>query len=491
MKPWRIAIIGGGVSGTLTAIQLLRQTSQPLELILIERRSTLGLGVAYSTASRQHVLNVPARKMSALPDDPDHFLQWLAINAPQAYQPQDFVPRPLYGHYIQDLLATTLANSAAANSATSEGVAHKLTHISQLAVALKVTTATAPMAAVACQIQLADGQELTVDRVVLAWGNFLPTPPPLANAPAAEFYHSPFYVNNPWQPEALATLPRQAPVLLLGTGLTTIDLILSLIDQGHEGTIHVVSRRGLFPHSHRFNIAAHNTTLTVEQLPTSVRGLLHRVRGEVHQAMTKGTDWRAVIDALRPFSHDIWQRWDTTEQQRFLRHTQPYWDIHRHRVAPQVGEMIQKLLASGQVIRHVGRVYDYQWPNTATNADLAPVRVTLQPRDQGQRQIVQVAKVINGTGPEFDYRRLPDPLIQQLLQTGLITPTAIASGVQVAPNGALINHTGQPSNVLFTLGPPQKGVVWETTAVPEIREQAASLASYLLNSVTVAKPATY
>jgi uncharacterized NAD(P)/FAD-binding protein YdhS len=486
MKACRIAIIGGGVSGSLTAVQLLRQATTPLELILLERRSTLGLGVAYSTTSMQHVLNVPAQKMSALPDDPQHLVRWLTTNIPDTYQPHDFIPRPLYGRYIQELLASSLTAANARLATTASGLAHQLSHIAQTVVALNPLAATTTTGQ-QCEIQLADGQQLIVDRVVLALGNFLPTPPALSqttsavaqqNEAATEFYASPFYANNPWDAAVLATIPRQAPVLLLGTGLTTIDLILSLVEQGHTGTIHVVSRRGLLPHPHRLNLTPYQTALTRANLPLTVRGLLHRVRQDVHQATSQGTDWRAVIDSLRPFSHDIWQRWSTTEQRRFLRHVRPYWDVHRHRIAPNLGERLQQLLASGQVIRHTGRVVNYQWSTTTT----PPVKVTLQPRDQAPCQILAVAKVINGTGPEADYRRLDDPLVQHLRQSGHIAVMNIGTGLAVATNGAILDAQGQPSAVLFTLGPPQKGVIWETTAVPEIREQAASLATVLLQS---------
>src|SRR6202012_134962 len=101
-----IAIIGGGVSGALTAFHLVRQEVQA-RVILIEQRPDFGLGLAYSTPSLRHLLNVPAGKISALPDQPNHFLNWLRKNYDPAATAKTFAPRAVFGRYIQSLLRST------------------------------------------------------------------------------------------------------------------------------------------------------------------------------------------------------------------------------------------------------------------------------------------------------------------------------------------------------------------------------------------------
>jgi uncharacterized NAD(P)/FAD-binding protein YdhS len=190
---------------------------------------------------------------------------------------------------------------------------------------------------------------------------------------------------------------------------------------------------------------------------------------------SEGADWRAVIDSLRPHSQELWCDLSVAEQRRFLRHLRHYWDLHRHRVAPLVDEALDGLLRSGRLLRHVG------WLQACTeSAD--GITVTYRPRGRSVAETIQVDAVVNCSGSESDYRKLDSPLVRSLLGQGLARPDPLHLGLDVAANGALVGTDGIPSQQLFTLGPPKKGMLWETTAVPELRGQAAELAEVLLLS---------
>jgi uncharacterized NAD(P)/FAD-binding protein YdhS len=194
----------------------------------------------------------------------------------------------------------------------------------------------------------------------------------------------------------------------------------------------------------------------------------------VKQAAFQGYDWRPVLDSLRPLTPVLWRALTAEEQQRFLRHLRPYWEIHRHRIAPEVAEVITRMQQAQQLLIHAGCLQ-------ACHEQADGVTVIYRPRYSGASRTLQVSRVINCTGPECDYRKLQHPLIVNLLRAGLIRPDPLALGLEVSPAGALVNAAGIASPLLYTLGPPRKGCLWETTAVPEIREQAKAMAQYLLH----------
>jgi uncharacterized NAD(P)/FAD-binding protein YdhS len=111
-NPVDVAIIGAGFSGTMAAIHLLRQTDHRITVGLVERTSQFARGLADRTRDATHRLNVPAAKMGAFPDDIGGFYRWLQ-SRPQRLRavgvrtlhPNTFVPRMLFGEYLEDLLA--------------------------------------------------------------------------------------------------------------------------------------------------------------------------------------------------------------------------------------------------------------------------------------------------------------------------------------------------------------------------------------------------
>ncbi|MBD2460552.1 FAD/NAD(P)-binding protein [Oscillatoria sp. FACHB-1407] len=464
-----IAIVGGGFSGAMVAVHLLRMARQPLTIYLIEPRSTVGCGVAYSTALTCHLMNVPAGKISAFADQPNHFLQWaqqissiagsvLAITEPlNDLNPQSFVPRKLYGRYVQAVVAEAEATAVT-------GV--RLERVTDAAIAIKPGDRTT--------ILLQSGITLQVDQVVLALGNSPPRHLAIANS---SFYQSDRYIHSGWSnlPHALAS---DDPVVLIGSGLTAVDWAIALHQQGHRGTIHLISRRGLLPQQHALPQSHPLSSLSLFNLDSqaTVRTCLRRVRQAVVEAMAQGKDWRSVIDGLRPLTNSIWQSLSPVEKRRFLRHLRSYWDTHRHRVAPAIAQILEDMRRSGQLQIHAGRIQAFQESATGIN-------VSVRQRGSQASTPVNAAWVVNCTGSECDYRKLNHPLIQQLLQDGLVQPDALAIGLETDSNGALIDADCNPSTWLYTLGSTRRGQLWETTAIPEIREQARGLAATLLRSI--------
>jgi len=467
-----IAIIGGGLSGTLVAAHLLQRAREPLSIYLIERRPRVGPGVAYSTPLDCHVLNVPAGGVRVWNGDmarangsdcPD-FLTWLQTVAGMEATPHDFVPRHWFGLYVQAELQAAIAH---------RHPQVQLSIVQDEALQISVTNQRAI-------VHLGRGQRLQADRVVLALGNLPPAPVPIANP---QFYKSSAYIDSGWV-DALDEVLEHPSLLILGTGLTAVDWLVALHHRGYSGTIHLLSRRGLLPQVHRSPSSTETVPLdspsradfsSHETWPQTVRGWTRWMRQRGAIAHSLGEDWQTVIDSLRHHTQTIWQQLSLEEKRRFLRHVRPYWDSHRHRIAPQVHQTVQAMQAVGQVQVHAG------WLHTCTvQGDQA--RVQFRPRGQATMQSLNVGAVINCTGPHLNYRKLRHPLMCSLLHQGIVRCDALRLGLDTTSDGALINARGLPSSWLYTLGPTRRGQLWETTAIAEIRDQAAALAKTLLLS---------
>ncbi|MFO1120012.1 MAG: FAD/NAD(P)-binding protein [Rhodospirillales bacterium] len=442
-----IGIIGAGFSGALLAVHLLHRCRPGDRIYLIEKRAGFGRGLAYSTVNQNHLLNVRAGNMSAFQDQPDHFVEWLRRHQAESGAGSDanqdsFISRRLYGTYVRSLLCDEL---------WSGGKGTNLYLVPDQAVALHE-------APDGVSLVVAGGRCYRLDAVVFAAGNL----PPDRSQGA--------YFGNPWDPEAVTGIAKNAPVLLIGTGLTMVDVVLSLLDGQHRGPIHAMSRRGLLPQMHK---PARPVELAVWDLPrtTSITKLTRWLRLGVRTAEAEGWDWRSVVDGLRPHLQDLWRRLSIEERRRFLRHLRPWWDIHRHRMAPTVATQLQAAIARGQLTVSAGRTVNI------TPGD-SQVQVTYRPRN-GELQTAEFARVINCSGPETNYRAAEDPLVHDLMRRGFARPDPLGLGLEVSEQGALLSADGRPSPRLFALGPVTRGSFWEIVAVPDIRMHCARLAAHL------------
>ena len=463
-EPFTVAIVGAGFSGVMTAVHLLRGTGlRPVRVLMVNRSGTMARGVAYGTNSPAHLLNVPAGRMSAFPDDPSHFVRFAQTRDP-AVTPATFVRRSLYGEYLEYLLHE-------ASSRRPDSLAQIVTEVRGVE----------PDRAWATVIT-ADGRRITVDRVVLAVGHYPPAHPP---GFSAEFVASAQYVRDPWGRGALDAISRSLPVMLVGTGLTTVDVALELRNQGVSGAI-ALSRRGLLPRSHNPQIPPPEGSHRPPEIENehTARGFLRAVRQHVKQ-VAPGGNWRQVIDSLRPITPSLWQRLNITERERFMRHLRPFWDVHRHRSSPETGAAIEELLNSGWLTVCPGRI-----TGAETNGDAA--HATVRPRGTSEQRTFTVSAVVNCTGPATDVRTAGDLLLNELFHWGQARPDPLGLGIDVAENGAVISSNGEPSRVLFYVGPLVRARDGEGTAVPELRVHAARLAKTIVDSIpapiTGAKP---
>ncbi|MGP0018547.1 MAG: FAD/NAD(P)-binding protein [Candidatus Sulfotelmatobacter sp.] len=445
-----ILIIGGGFSGTMLAVHLLRHTS--LCIGVVDRGALPGRGLAYGSPHQFHLLNVPAGEMSAWPGAPDDFLRWARTHYDASLQARSFPPRSVYGAYLGSVLESTLDEFGNERFQWIRDEARSL-HRRKGRLA----------------VQTNQGTELPASVVVLATGNFPPANPRLPGLKTS----ASLYFQFAWAKNVLEELPTTGSVLLLGSGLTSVDLIMALKSKGFRGVIHVLSHKGLFPRPRRQQRPDEPWPLFWDETsPRTVRGLLRLIRNQVRAAATQGINWRAVIDSLRPVTQEIWRSLPIEEQKRFVRHARAYWDVHRHRVAPEIADLLDDMRSDGLVQLHTGTVTQYSERDHRAEVHYWDRRTRTE-------KTLRVDRVINCSGSETDCRRIDESFITSLVVQGFARPDRLFLGVDVNEQGALIDYKGTPSHRLYAIGPVRKGCFWETTAVPEIRVQAATLAEHL------------
>ena len=437
-----IGIIGGGFSGTMVAVQLRRRLRPEDRVLLFERGGESGRGLAYQRGRVPNLLNVRSANMSAYPDDPGHFDQWLAHRGPSAADEVHgsdvgaFATRRLYGDYLGDQPA------APAGGAMVEHHAEEIIDVQRAGTGFRLETA--------------GGAGFHADGVVVAVGN-------LARSGSPDGVVFP----DPWNEAALTDLPQDAKVAVIGTGLTMVDLVLGLFQPGFGGQVTALSRRGLLPRPHAPAGGTWPTPSLTSREQSSAVALLQRVRSEIALAAKSGIDWRAVIDCLRPVTRALWQGMPLAEQRRFLRHLRPYWDVHRHRIPPMAASRIEALLREGSLTVRAGRIERIE-PASGS------ARISWRPRGQKGAQALDVQRVIYATGPES--AKGQGGLLDNLCRNGLARLDPLGLGLDVTENLRLPSADGSPQDGLWALGPIVRGVFWECTAVPDIRVQAQALA---------------
>lgn len=443
-----VAVVGGGFAGAMVAANWLARGAGPGRLALIERRMPPGRGVAYGTAEASHLLNIPASEMSAWPEDPGHFVRWLEGRGQAgAYQ-----PRGLYGEYVEAALAEAAERASAGRGCLAiadeaigclpEGDRHRL--------------------------RLRSGRLLLARQVVVAIGQFAPAPLRVASAVADR----PWFVEDPWSQAAAAPLPGGA-ALLVGTGLTAIDVAVTLLDVAGAARVTMVSRRAQLPAA-QYEGPAYADWLAVEQAPVRVSRLWRLVRSEVRQAAAAGVDWRAVVDATKPHVAALWARLPLVERRRFLRHARSHWEAARNRLPPPTAARVAALAAEGRLQVVAGRLSGLEETASGPRATVV--------RRGGEAEGLAVARVVNCTGPDAVYKRINHPLVLDLIGTGLARTDPLALGLDVAPDGRLKDEDGFATRPIYTLGWPRQGQLWEATTVPSLREQARAIALALLES---------
>jgi len=425
-----VVIVGGGYSGTMLAAQLAQRG---LTATIIEGRGRAGRGTAFSTPEEVHLLNVPATKMSAWPDKADDFADTVAG---EGYQPTDFVPRRRFGAYVTAIL----------DEARARG---RVTVLDGQAVDAKPADS-------GWIVTLANGSQIEAEALALAHGNQPPEP-----LRVAEGIPPDLFVNDPWSDEGRAAVLKVAEeggdVLIVGTGLTMVDVVLSLDAAGQQGRIVALSRRGLTPRAHA----------PFEPVPVERDEVPHGSVTDLWRWLRKrGAElgWRGAVDSLRPHSHDLWQSLDEKQQKRFLRHARPWWDVHRHRIAPEVAAVLKRMIGEGRLEIVAGRIKSMR----AGNRELV---VGIQRRGKSETKEEHFALGVNCTGPLGAIGRSEDGVLRNLFDAGLAMPDWLGMGLDVDRRSRVAG-----AERLWAVGPLTKGRFWEIVAVPDIRGQVADVA---------------
>jgi len=468
-----VAIVGAGFCGTVMAARLLRQTGMPpLDIMLINRpplsaapsnARRMARGLAYGTSSADHLLNVPAGRMSAFDEAPQDFHNYLEKQGVDA-DGGSFVARRLYGDYLQarllDAVQAAAATPGGPTFATHHATVTELTRRDDGRFTLTLVNGDRE-------------SSLVADRVVLALGNFMPSNPSIADA---GFYASHHYLRDPWQDDALAQIDINQPVLLIGSGLTMFDVALTLKRRasasGGPLKLISISRRGLLPQPHRIHVetpAFQDAPPDIAKQP-SARHYLRSVRRQTQNVVAVGGDWRDVIASLRPLTPQLWQALSMTERKRFLRHLRPYWESHRHRAAPPAATVLNELLASVELQIHAANLVNIQQTDGGVVA-------TVRKRGSGELTTIRVGGVVNCTGPTSNL--LAEPLLAKLQAQGRISADPLGIGLNVADNYGVLDSRGAPWNGVFYVGPLLKAQHWEATAVPELRGHVSAAAAAL------------
>lgn len=426
-----VIIVGGGFSGAMLAARLAERGRAS---VVIDRTGDFGLGVAYSTPFEGHLLNVRSGRMSAVEGRPGDFVDWLKVHRPDLADPGDFAPRQVYGQYVRDRLA-------------SVGAAHPG----------RIDTIIGEAAFIESDgVVLSDGRRITGRAVVLATGN--PEPAATTSDRGGRV------ISNPWAQGALDGIGPDDAVLIVGTGLTMVDMIQLLVARGWRGRAVALSRRGLMPRAHaeRPDVPA---TLPAEALEGEVSTRLAAAR------RLAGTgNWREVMEAYRPITARLWAATDTDRRARLVRHLRPWWDVHRHRIAARIGRALETLKAEDRLTVVAGRLGAIAQTTDGVIAHWTP-------RGGGSAEPLRAQWLIDCTGPA--HSAATDPLTAPLIATGRARMDALGLGLDLSPAGHVLHTDGSSDPSLFVLGPPARAAFWETIAVPDIRKRIEDVAKVL------------
>lgn len=454
-----VAIIGGGFSGAAVAYHLDRLAPGRTQIVVIEPQDDLGRGLAYSADDPSHRINVPAAKMSLLPDDPAHFSRWLDQTqtvAPDhaALMPDGrrFPARRVFGDYVSDAL---------------RGLGDRVEHVRSRAHSITKDAA-------AYRIQT-DSGAVQADIVVLA----ICHPPP--SQPAAfpeDVRNAPGFIVNPWLPDAYAGVGTDDRVIIVGTGLTMADIIASLEGRHHRGSVLAISRRGLRSRGHPPAPVDPFGDFADIPIRTSAE-LVRKIRATIDAAAEAGLSWHAVLDQVRSQGTAIWQALPLQERRRLLRHLRPFWDVHRFRVAPQIEAAIDRRLTDGSLsIR----------PSSLVSATINGSKhfvVSLRDRRTGRVEDHPADVIILATGPAHGQVFADNPLLTALEREGLARPDPLRLGIDVDRNGRIIDASGAVNPDMLVAGPLARGTIGELMGLPDVAVYAIRIAGEVAQRIGV------
>ena len=465
----RVCIVGGGFTGVAVAVHVALGARRPLEVVIVEPRRMLGGGVAYSSTDPAHRTNVPASRMSLFTGDDAHFARWLAATGalrddPEAEQPDGRVypRRGTFGRYV-----------AATLEAVAAGGRVSISHRVDRAVGLTLGSS-------GWRVELAGGQALTADAVVLAVSHPPPAPSPLL---VERLGGHPKFVADPWQPAALNPIDPTDSVVIMGTALSMADVVASLSRRGHRGPILAFSRRGLL--SRPQSPAPHQPVgdFTTDA-PSTARGLVRRIRREIAEGARRGVPWQAVVDAVRRDGREIWGGLDDGQRALLLRHARPYWEVHRYRVAPQVHDAIERRRGEGTL-----EVVTAHLASVALQGDRIACELQLRGVRHGGRRRIEADAFVVTTGPGHGDALRSNPALRSLAEAGWIGPDRFGLGLAVDERHRALGASGLPAPNLLVAGPLARGTFGELMGLPQVTRSAEEVAAEVLALAAEDSPA--
>ena len=437
-----VAVVGGGASGTLTAIHLLASRAHDLTVTVHDASGEVGKGLAYGTTDRRHLLNVRSRHMSAFPDIPSDLVEW-ARRTGREPDAQAFLPRCDYAVYLRETLDRLRDDRYRFR-------AERVVDVRR--------------AEGGFELRAAGGRVTRAAAVVLAPGNLRPAPLAVRGRALPD---APWHLADPWDLARLRAARPDGTVVLVGTGLTAVDAAVTLLGDAPDRRVVMVSRHGLLPAAH----IEQNSTAWLSPVPTgpvTADQLAALVREQFAAAAHQGVDWRAVVDGLRVPTQGLWQRLDLDERRRFLATYARDWEVRRHRMATDVAARLDRYRDEGRLQVHAGGIGSVIDHGSRCEVELPELPDSLF-----------ADAVVNCTGPLTDISRSSDPTLQGLVGRGDLAPDPLRLGISCTAEGEVLDVSGQVVPGLYVVGPPRKGTLYETTAIPEIRGQAAVLAQRL------------
>ena len=449
-----VAIVGGGFSGLMTLVHLVRLVPDGRFLVL-ERRPRALPGPAYGGCDQEHLLNVPAGRMGAFADDAGAFHRWLEALHPGRWSADDFVPRALFGRYLTDLVSAELANARGRACLVRDAVVH----VERMPAGV--------------ELLLASGRSCAAGSLVIAPG----LPP--ARTPWTHVDHGAprrALVPDPWEPGSFAGLEPSAEVLVMGSGLTAIDVVQGLRRAGHRGVVRLVSRHGRLPLPHA---RPGEPALAVprERFEGGPLQVLRSLRALARERVASGLGWQGALDAVRPHVTSIWRAWTPAQRRSFLRLARPMWEIHRHRAPRAILEDMERQLRSGMLTLERGELVELR-----PDAD-GGVRATFRTR-AGASFDRSAARIFNCIGPGMSVRDTVDPLVGSMLRSGTVSADPVGLGLHTDGEGRLVRADGAADERMHLVGALRRGDLWETTAVPELRVQAEAVARALAGRIS-------
>ncbi len=456
-----IGILGSGFSGIMTAIQLIHQTKQPIKILLVDKQNFFVKGVAYNSYSDTHILNVPAAKMSAFPDEPDHFLNWVLTQPAYSDKNKEllgaaFLPRNVYGNYLVHLWNET-QQLAQQKDVILEYHDAEVNGLDVLDSSVNVL--------------LDNETTVTLDKVVIATGNQTPRNPTIKNN---AFYSSPNYFKNPWQKESIENITTQLPVLIVGNGLTMVDTLLGLEEVGYKGVVFSLSPNGYNMLPHRHNGIKYTQLVDEKDSYTSLNDWTKAVFKHIRLVRSYGHSAEPVIDSLRPFTQEIWKNLTDVERQQFMSRIRHLWGVARHRIPLNTHDKIQQLRIQRRLNIIAGRLMDI-------NETDKGIEVQFYNKKTSNTETLLVGRVINCTGPDSDIANYSSHFLKKCLEKGYIKQDNLKLGLRAnTQTFQVLNSSLEPQPRLYAIGSLLRGELWETTAVNELRTQAKLVAKELL-----------